>query len=237
MILVLAFILSLLPPIFIYLFLKNRKKEDKEYQSICVKAFKLGLLQCVLFVVLTSACLYIIYIILKLVGINDFILNIYYNFITIVLSEEMVKYLMLKRLFKKNNYAYSWLDIISLMAIIGIGFGLSESLVYAFSTNAGMMITRGVSAMHCSYGLLMGYLIGKSKYTNKKSYNVLAVLIPFILHGTYDYCLSESLRSINEDIAFISLVLALTSIIINVVMIIFINKNKSIEKYNNPLSN
>lgn len=235
MIFVLVFILSLLPSIFIYLFLKNRKKEDKDYQTICVKDLKLGLLQCVGFVVLTSGCLYIIYIILKLMGVNAIICNVYYNYIALALSEEMVKYTMLKILFKKNNYSYTWLDIVSLMAIVGIGFGLSESLVYAFGTNAGMMIARGVSAMHCSYGLLMGYLLGKSKYTNKKSYNVLAILIPFVLHGTYDFCLSKTMMDLNEIVGVIALVLAIVSIIINIVMIMFINKNKSIEKYNTTL--
>ena len=237
MILVLVFLISLLPYIFIYLFLKNRKKEDKEYQTLCKNALKLGLLQCVGFVVLTSGCLYIIHIILKLVGINVFIRNIYYNYIVLALSEEMVKYSMLKKLFKNNNYNYTWLDIISLMTIVGIGFGLSESLVYAFSTNAGMMLVRGISAMHCSYGLLMGYILGKGKYTSNKSYTFLAIFIPFILHGTYDWCLSVTMKNINENIVYISFVLALVSIIINIVMIAFINKQKSIQKYNTALLN
>ena len=232
MVLVLVFIISLLPYIFIYSFLKKRKKEDTEYQTIYTKALKLGLLQCVGFVILTSGCLYITHIILKLVGVNNFVRNIYYNYIVLALSEEMVKYSMLKRLLKNNNYSYTWLDIVSFMGIIGIGFGLSESLVYAIGANAGMMLVRGISAMHSSYGLLMGYFLGKSKYTNKRLYTFLAIFIPFILHGTYDWCLSATMKNINENIAYISFILALVSIVINIVMLVFISKNKSNKKYN-----
>ena len=235
MINVLLFILSLLPLILIFLFLKNRKKEDKDYQILCVKGLKLGLLQCVGFVVLTAGFLYIVYIILKHIGVNAIIRNIYFNYIVLALSEEMVKYTLLKNLFKKNNYSYTWLDIMSLMAIIGIGFGFSESFLYVFGVNAGIIITRRVSATHCSYGLLMGYLLAKSKYTNKKSYNVLAIIIPFILHGTYDLCLSKTMKDLNENIGTIAIVLAIVTIIINIAMIMFINKNKSVEKYNTAL--
>lgn len=98
---------------------------------------------------------------------------IYHNFIVLALAEEIAKYRILKGLLKKNPYPYTWIDITSSMMIVGIGFEITESVAYAFGSNAGMMLTRGLTAMHCGYGFIMGYFIGKGMQTGQKRYTIL----------------------------------------------------------------
>ncbi len=233
MALILILILSLVPATLIYLWLKKRK-DDEAYRTICSKAFVRGILWTVLLVILTSAILYIVER-LFVVKLGVVITEVFHNFIVLAFAEELVKYLMFRGLIKKNSYSYSWLDITSLMMIIGIGFGLSESLAYAIGANAGMMIVRGLTAMHCGYGFIMGHFTGKAMKTNKKSYSVLAFILPLMLHGTYDFCLSEELAKISEYFAYVSLILAIAAIITLVIAIIHINKAKKSSVYTEPL--
>ncbi len=230
MYLVLVFIISSLPNVLIYAGLKNRKKDDETYCSICSKAFVRGILWTVLFVILTSAILYLVER-LFVAKLGVVIAEVFHNFIVLAFAEELVKYTMLKGLIKKYSYSYSWLDITSLMMIVGLGFGLSESLLYAVGSNAGMMIVRGLTAMHCGYGFIMGHFIGKAMKTKKKGYSVIAFLLPLLLHGTYDLCLSDELAKISGSFAYVSLILAIVAIIILVVAIVHFNKKKNNNEY------
>lgn len=222
--LILIFILSLIPVVLIYRWLKKRKAEDREYQNICTLALKQGAIWCVLRVLCFSAILYVLQIILSLIGISKLIIEIYNNFIVLALAEEIAKYWTLKELLKKNPYSYTRLDITSLMMIVGLGFEITESVVYAFGANAGMMLIRGLTAMHCGYGFIMGYFVGKGMKTGQKRYTILGILIPFVLHGLYDTCLSDVLGEISEKFAYVSLTLAVVSLILLVVAIIYIHK-------------
>ena len=234
-ILILAFALSLLPPLLIFFWLKKIKKEDLEYQKVCNKAFWRGALWCPLVLIALLVVFYGLELLMKKLGANEVIVALYHNFIVAALLEEGVKYAGLKRHLKKHPYAYSKLDIISLMMIVGIGFGLMEAVFYAAGLNPGKMIARGIMAMHCGYGFITGCFVAKAMQTGKKKYSVLGILIPFVLHGTYDSCVSEELRKISEAISMVSVVLALVGLITLVVAIVHVNKAKKKPQYTTPI--
>ncbi len=149
--------------------LRRRKAEDSAYQSICSSALKRGAIRCALLVVCFSAVFYAIQVILVLLGVNKILIEAYYNFIVLALAEELAKYKIFKGLLRKNPYPYTWLDITSLMMIEGIGFEITEAVVYAIGANAGMMLVRGITVMHCGYGFIMGYFLGKGMTTQSLS--------------------------------------------------------------------
>ena len=225
-ILILAFVVSLLPPYLIFLWLRNLKKDDTEYRKLCNTALGRGALWAPIAVLVCLVVFYGIELLMTKFGVNPVIIALYHNFIVAALVEEGVKYAALRRHIYKHNYPYSRLDIISLMMIIGIGFGLVESVFYAAGLNPGRMLARGIMAMHCGYGFITGCFVAKGMQTGKKKYTVLGVLVPFILHGTYDTCLSSQLGEISEYIAAVSVVLALAGIITLVVAIVHINRAK-----------
>ena len=225
-ILILAFVVSLLPPYLIFLWLRNLKKDDTEYRKLCNTALGRGALWAPIAVLVCLVVFYGIELLMTKFGVNSVIIALYHNFIVAALVEEGVKYAALRRHIYKHNYPYSRLDIISLMMIIGIGFGLVESVFYAAGLNPGRMLARGIMAMHCGYGFITGCLVAKGMQTGKKKYTVLGVLIPFILHGTYDSCVSAELRAISEYISMVSVLLAFVGIITLVVAIVHINRAK-----------
>lgn len=232
---VLVFLASLVPSVLVFLWLKKRKKDDLTYNALCVKSIKRGALMCIAFVVLTSAVLYGVGQILKLLGLGGVPYALYYNFMVLAFSEELVKYNVFKAMVKKNPYQYSMLDITSLMMITGIGFEITEAIVYAFGANFSMMIARGVTVMHGGYGFIMGYFIAKAMKSGKKSYNILGFAIPFLLHGAYDFFLSDELAEISDKFAYISLVLAIVGMILIIVSILHIRKSEKNPEYTEPL--
>ncbi len=235
--LILVFILSLVPAVLIFIWLKRRKAEDSEYKNICTSALKRGAIPCALLVLPLSVIFFVIERILAVLGVGAVPRAIYYNFIVLALAEELAKYRILKSLLKKNPYPCSWLDVTSLMMIVGIGFQITESIVYAFGANAGMMLVRGLTAMHCGYGFIMGYFIGKGMKTGQKRYTVLGILLPFILHGLYDTCLSEVLGEISDKFAYVSLALAAASLVILAIAFIHIHKAGKKAEYTEALGN
>jgi len=83
----------------------------------------------------------------------------------------------------------------------GIVYGASVSLGFATAENILYLIAHGIEhaigrallpvSSHAIFGVIMGYYIGKGKFTaTKKTKWLLASLIaPLILHGSYDYIL------------------------------------------------
>lgn len=231
--LILAFLLSMLPNVLIFLWLR-KAKDDEKYQNICLKGLLRGILFSSLMVLLISTIFYV-FERLFITKYGVIISEVFHNFIVLAFAEEIVKYLTLRGLIKKNSYSYSQLDILSLMMIVGIGFGMIESLIYAFITNAAMMIVRGITAMHCGYGFIMGYFISNAMKTKKKGYTFLGIFIPCLLHGTYDLCLSEELAKISEYYGFISLALAIFAIITLFIAIKYIRKSRKNSECIKPL--
>lgn len=233
--LLLIFPISLLPPVAMYFFLRNRKKEDGTYRLLCSKALKRGAFLCPVLVLLFSGVCYLGQLLLMKAGLSELGCAMYSDFILCSFSEELMKYLLFKDLMKKNSYAYSKLDAISLMMVVGIGFGLIESVVYAFGANAGMMLTRGFTAMHCGYGFILGYFAAKGLKTDRRGYLWMGFTITFLLHGTYDFCLSDELGKINENFALISLALAVVSILTLIISILYIRRGRGKSEYEEPL--
>lgn len=234
--LLLIFPISLLPPVAMYFFLRNRKKEDAAYRLICSKALKRGAFLCPVLVLLFSGVCYLGKLLLMKAGLSELGCAMYSDFLLCSFSEELMKYLLFKDLMKKNPYSYSKLDAISLMMIGGIGFGLIESVVYAGGANAGMMLTRGFTAMHCGYGFILGYFAAKGMKTGRKGYLRMGFVLTFLLHGTYDFCLSDELGKINENFALISLALAAVAILTLIVSILYIRRGRGKADFEEPLN-
>lgn len=85
----------------------------------------------------------------------------------------------------------------------GIVYGVSVSLGFAAVENIFYLVVYGVDqafirallpvSSHALFGVIMGYYIGKAKFSVKEKKGkllILSLLIPWLLHGTYDYILS-----------------------------------------------
>ena len=233
-VLILAFAASLVPSIALFFWLRNLQ-HDEAFKPLCNKALGYGAL-CVLPVFVCSTVFAITEGLLHaFAGLDGIPRDAYHTFFVLAFSEELVKCLCLFWYLKKYDRRYSWLDVIILMTIIGIGFGLAEDIPYALETNAIQMLVRGVDIGHGGYGFIMGYFLGKSMKTGNKGYAVAGFGLPWLFHGLYDFGLSENLLSASDDFAVISVSLALFSVIVIVYCVFFMRKRRNVQRFTEPL--
>lgn len=223
--LIIACIVSFIPYIALFLWLRKLKKDDPEYRSLCNRTLGRGALS-VLPVILLSG---VSYIIVRLTGIqnsNPLLYQAIYNIIVLALMEEIAKYLTFRRVLKKTTYAYSWLDTVVLMTIVGIGFGFIEAIAYSIGASIPVVLVRGICLPHAGYGFIVGYYYGKGMKTGKPGYRWIGFLISWVLHGIYDFSLSEEFVALNDNLVIIPFVLALVDIILVIMLIVFVKKRK-----------
>ena len=237
----LAFLISIIPTVLIYLWLRKRNEENQLYKDSCKSAAIRGCVS-VLPVIGVSMVLWLGLIIsrfvLKVTHISDMNQLLYkaiYTIVVLAFAEELVKLFAFRGLLKKKTYDFTWADITAFMTTIGLAFGLLEDIPYAIGASPMVMIIRGLTMGHIGYGFIMGWFYGKKLHTGKKKYGVIAFLLPWALHGAYDFSLSPELMKINDNFAFIGVSLALVDIIVLILMFRFFIKARKKDVYNQPL--
>ena len=72
--------------------------------------------------------------------------------------------------------------------------------------------------------------------TGLKKYTLLGILIPFLMHGLYDFCLSDVLDNISWYFGCVSLTLAGVAVITLIIAIITIRRSAKISERIEPLN-
>ncbi|WP_312474355.1 glutamic-type intramembrane protease PrsW [Neobacillus sp.] len=76
---------------------------------------------------------------------------------------------------------------------VSLGFATAENILYLLANGIEHAMTRALLPVssHALFGVIMGFYIGKAKFTEGKKgkWIIFSLLLPFILHGTYDYIL------------------------------------------------
>ncbi len=237
MINILVFLLSIVPAVLIFFWLRNRRKDDPLYRKSCNSAFIRGLI-CVFPILGFSAVFHIgrnALTTFVFPDMNALLSEAIYAFIVLAFSEELVKYIMFRQLLKKKFNDYSWADVTAYMVIIGNIFGLVEDIPYALGASPVVMLIRGISMGHVGYGFLTGWFYGKRLKTGKGIYGITAFCLPFFIHGLYDFSLSKELLELNDNFAAIGISLAVLSVVLLILMIRFFRVSRKKEHYNVPL--
>ncbi len=231
---IISILVSVIPSVLVYRWIKN--KGDKGYQELCRFSIRKGMVS-ILPVTLVSAGFAIIGVIGKLLipNINPILYKAYYNIIALAFSEELVKFLYFKKVLKETSYKYSWFDVVIVMTLVGLGFGCIENIVFSINSGIIPMLIKGISISHAGYGFIMGWFYGKKLKTNKNIYGVLGFVIPWLIHGLFDFGLSPELIKLNDNFAFISIILELVSIVIVFLIIRFVRKKKDVPIYKKKL--
>lgn len=196
----LLFFLSLFPIVIIGYFIYRADKIEKESTKILLRVFLGGILATFITLILSG---FLEMAIPFFSTSNEENLNLItlipYYFIGVALIEEFSKWIFVY-LFcwksKEFNYLY---DAIVYCVFASLGFAALENILYVFlNGGVGVGIMRSFLAVpgHAFFAVFMGYYLGLSKLTKlnnneKKSrkYFVMSIIIPVLLHGTYDYLL------------------------------------------------
>ena len=230
-----SFLVSLIPTLAVFWWMRNMRREDAAYRKLCDKAFRDGIISTFPVIAVSGT----LSLILHLTGLKDTHPLLYeglHSFIVLALAEETVKFLTFRHALRKADYTFSYLDMTVMMTLVGLGFGAMENLVLAISSGVGVMLIRAVSLAHGGYGFVVGYFYSKGVKSGKKGHKALGFVLVWLIHGMYDFSLSEEFTSFNEDLsAIIAVNLAILSVVLAVVLIVFLVRARKNEFYTEPL--
>ena len=189
--------ISILPSIVLGLYIYKNDKVEKEPKSLLIKLFLGGIVSVILTLILTS-------LFTRIFPILDYenstnLLSLFISiFIGIALIEEVSKYIMLKKIsWKSNDFRYIY-DGIVYAVFVSLGFATIENILYVLNGGISVGIMRAILSVpaHAFFGIMMGLYYGMAKKAtflnnnNEETKNKkLAILIPTILHGIFDFCL------------------------------------------------
>ena len=133
-------------------------------------------------------------------------------FVVVALVEEFSKYIIV-RYFAQNNKEFNEpFDGIVYAVMVSMGFAGLENVLYVFQYGFGTGITRAFTAVpaHATFAILMGYFMGKAKFSkNKTKLNLLGLLLATLFHGAYDFFLFINFIPGISIGAFISLIIGI----------------------------
>lgn len=193
-------LIALVPPMLIGLYLYFRDRYVKEPIKWLLISYGTGWLIVIPILLLHSG--------LEWSGISDWLTKIFVPgsiwgsfldaFIMAALIEEGFKYLAFKKWIWNNRFFDEYYDGILYAALISLGFASLENILYVFDNGFGTGVSRALTAIpaHTFFGISMGYFFSRAKFnfTNTQRNLWLALLVPVILHGLYDFILFEIAR-------------------------------------------
>jgi RsiW-degrading membrane proteinase PrsW (M82 family) len=114
-------------------------------------------------------------------------------FMVAAFCEEAFKYLVLFLLIWRNKEFNEKFDGIVYASFISLGFAGIENILYVKDAGISTGLVRAFTAVpaHAIFGVSMGFFFGLAKFYPKKrkQYLYFSFLLPFVLHGFYDFIL------------------------------------------------
>ncbi|MEZ4947021.1 MAG: PrsW family glutamic-type intramembrane protease [Cyclobacteriaceae bacterium] len=169
----------------VYIYLKDH--HEKEPISLLIKSFFYGVFS-------TFVTLFISGIISQFVTINEVDVSeqAVNAFVIVALVEEFSKFIFVRGILYRNKNFNEPFDGIVYAVMVSMGFATFENIFYVAEGGLSVALTRMFTAVpaHATFGILMGYFLGKAKFEHKKSYYAFHALgIATLFHGAYDYFL------------------------------------------------
>lgn len=140
------------------------------------------------------------------------------NTVAVALVEEFSKWLVLMIFVWKNqNFDYRYDGIVYAVSA-SMGFAALENILYVISYGTGVSIARAIFAIpgHATFGVFMGFFLSRAKtfWIDNKAfgkiiYQLLALFIPMLIHGCYDFLLSEQVDAAGFQYVFYIFVILL----------------------------
>src|SRR5688572_29177851 len=178
--------LALAPGIAIGIYIYLKDKHEREPLSLLMISFLYGVLS-------TAVTLSISLPLDYIVTINE--QNVVHQFgnafFKVALVEEFSKFIFIRFILYNNKNFNEPFDGIVYACMVGMGFATLENILYVYLYGVPTGIVRMFTAVpaHACFAILMGYFLGKAKFTHRKEiyYSLVALLVATTFHGAYDY--------------------------------------------------
>lgn len=144
----------------------------------------------------------------------------------VAFSEEGAKYFLLRRRTWHSAAFNCQFDGVVYAVFVALGFALWENISYVLMYGLSTALVRAVTAVpgHACFGVFMGVYYGRAKrydndgdFVNAKRCRTMAVLMPALLHGAYDFI--ATMEDPNCEWMFLVFVLALFAVSLKLVRV------------------
>lgn len=168
---------------------------EKEPKGLLIKLFIFGILSVIPTVIVE---LFLTGLFGRVFSTSSLIYLFVENFFGVALIEEGFKYLFTRLgSWKSKEFNYMF-DAVVYAVCVSMGFAILENIFYVQQNGLTTALLRAVMSIpgHCIFAVYMGYYMGKAKMQEKmgnpeKGKNLLlALVVPTILHGSYDFMAS-----------------------------------------------
>lgn len=183
------FLLAIVPVFIIILYIYIKDKYEKEPIRLLVYNFLLG---AIVSVIITTLLYILIDIPLPLTNQDSISEQFIKAFFVVGLSEEFSKYIIIRYYSQPNEEYNEPFDGIVYAVMVSMGFAATENIMYVLQGGMEVAIVRAFTAVpaHATFAILMGYFMGKAKFSkNRIVLNLTGLFLAVLFHGAYDFFL------------------------------------------------
>ena len=182
-------LLAIAPVFIIMLYIYYKDKYEKEPKRLLIYNFILG---AVVSIIITTLLYYVSDILMPLTNHTSIFQQFIKAFFVVGLIEEFSKYVIVRYNAQTNKAFNEPFDGIVYAVMVSMGFAATENIFYVLESGYQTGILRAFTAIpaHATFGVLMGYYMGKAKFSNNKVVlNLTGLFLAVIFHGAYDFFL------------------------------------------------
>ncbi|MFT4612130.1 MAG: RsiW-degrading membrane proteinase PrsW (M82 family) [Glaciecola sp.] len=202
-------ILAVAPIFIVILYVYFKDKYDKEPKRLLFYSFLLGAIVSII----VTTLIYIVFdMVLPLKDEFSVPQQFIKAFLVVGLTEEFSKYIIVRFFNQPKKEFNEPFDGIMYAVMVSMGFAATENIMYVLESGYVTGFLRAFTAVpaHATFGILMGYFMGKAKFSkNRITLNLLGLLFAVTFHGFYDFFLFIDFIPGIWIGAFISLILGI----------------------------
>ena len=183
---------ALAPVILLLIYVYRRDKYEKEPKKLLAKVFIFGIISVIPVYFIETALTNYWH---NKYALPSMQLNTaaYDAFVVAAFTEEFFKILVFFIFIRKNKNFNEKFDGIIYAVFISMGFAATENLMYVLGSGFSTGIIRAFTAVpaHAIFAVTSGYFLALAKFKPKGKiiYFFLALAVPVLLHGIYDFIL------------------------------------------------
>ncbi|MFI1743125.1 PrsW family intramembrane metalloprotease [Thalassobellus sediminis] len=182
-------LVAIAPVVVVILYIYYKDKYEKEPKRLLLYNFLLG---AIVSIIITTIFYYIFDIVLPLPNYESIFQQFIKAFFVVGFSEEFSKYIIVYYFAQRNKAFNEPFDGIVYAVMVSMGFAATENISYVLQGGYETALLRAFTAVpaHATFGILMGYYMGKAKFSsNKTILNISGLLLAVLFHGAYDFFL------------------------------------------------
>ena len=182
-------LLAIAPVIMIILYIYFKDKYEKEPKRLILYCFLFGGIGSITI----TTFLYLVTDSVIPIPFNTSVFDQFIKaFFIVGLVEEFSKYVIVRYFAQPKKDFNEPFDGIVYAVVVSMGFAATENIMYVFEGGYKIAFLRAFTAVpaHATFGVLMGYFMGKAKFSNNRiKLNLIGLALATLFHGAYDFFL------------------------------------------------